>query len=128
MGRLSAKTRTWKWNHTGLTLLYTSTHYDDEIVDVHKLPYNYQSGVIVGCGQLKPVRKNTYQEMRQIEREFGNGYPPDTIEAAPFRYEFTDLVKFDTPIEFKPPKGAVSVFNVPAELVEEQLKKHNVPY
>ncbi len=100
-GKLSAKTRSWKWNHEGLTLLYTSTHKDNEIVDAHGLPAKYDSGVIVGYGTLKKVRPNTKKELSQIEKEFGNGKKSKTVSAA---------------------KGAVSVFNVPENLVKKKIK------
>lgn len=120
-GKLSAKTRTWKWNHTGLTLLYTSKRKDNEIVNLHNLPENHESGLIVGYGYLKPVRFNSDEELEQINYEFGNGSLPKTIYAAWYRYEFENLVKFSDPIPFKPPKGAVSVFRIPIEMVIDYI-------
>jgi len=119
-GKLSAKTRSWAWKHTGLTLLYTSTKSDDDVADIYDLPEEFESGVIVGCGILLPVRENSTEELAQLEEEF---HSPDTwIYPQWQRYEFKDLKKFKNPVKFKPPKGAVSVFNIPHDLVREELE------
>lgn len=118
-GKLSAKTRTWRWSHSGLVLLYTSKRSDKSVVDFYGLPVNHQDGVIVGYGYLKPVRLNTKKEYKQLYKQFGSG----DIYPALCRYEFENLIRFKKPILFKPPWGAVSVFNVPFDLVKHELKK-----
>src|SRR3989338_8661371 len=75
-GKLSAKTRTWRWSHTGLTLLYTSGSTAREVVEAHCLdPKDMPRGVLVGIGELLPVRECNSKEIRQIEKEFGDGKP-----------------------------------------------------
>ena len=76
-GKLSANTRSWKWAHEGLVLLYASRRKDSEVIAAHKLPQNFESGMIVGYGYLKPVRLNSNKERAKIKKEFGNGkFPP----------------------------------------------------
>lgn len=123
--KLSAKTREWKWDHTGPVLLYTSKgRIAWEIADAHKLdPSNFQLGAIVGIGWLLPVRPNTADEAFQIETEFGNGQLPDEWSAAYFRYEFINLRTFKNPVVWTPPKGAIRTFRVPISVVAKELKK-----
>lgn len=126
-GKLSAKTRNWHWNHTGLTLLYTSTSTDDAVVDAHGLQVQARTSprmVLVGVGELLPVRPLTKQEKRQIYREFRNNkrvtWGPGT---GYYRYEFKNLKRFKKPVPFKPPKGAISVFHVPVSTVSKALQE-----
>ena len=126
-GKLSAKTRTWKWNHTGLTLLYTSEKSDDDVLWAHDLSKKHESGVLVGYGMLEPVRLNSEEECGLLEDEFYNAdnlryYDFDRlISAGPWRYQFTDLQRFKKPISFKPKPGSVRVFRVPAELLKGKI-------
>lgn len=129
-GKLSAKTRTWRWGHTGLTLLYTSTSTADAVVSAHGLNNESRNSprmVLVGVGELQPVRELTEKESKQIYREFRNGkrtsWGPGTGN---FRYEFRNLKRFKNPVPFKPPQGAVRLFNVPVALVADALKEVGV--
>lgn len=126
-GRLSAKTRTWRWNHTGLTLLYTSTSTAREVAAAHGLSSrNAPRGILVGVGELFPVRELTNEERDQIEEEFDNGTGMVIIGAGTYRYEFRNLKRFKKPVPFKPPRGAVRLFNVPVSVVAKELKKIGV--
>lgn len=126
-GSLSAKTRTWRWSHSGLTLLYTSTGTCDAVVAAHGLEEKVKTAprmVPVGVGELQPVRKLTQKESRQIYREFRNGkkvsWGPGTGE---YRYEFRNLRRFKNPVSFRPPQGAVRTFRVPVSVVAKALKE-----
>ncbi len=126
-GKLSAKTRTWRWNHTGLTLLYTSTSTARDVAEAHGLdPKSAPRSVLVGIGELVPVRELTSAEADQIEKEFANGRPDIFIGAGRYRYEFKNLKRFKKPVPFKPPQGAVRLFNVPVFLVAKALKEVGV--
>lgn len=123
-GKLSAKTRTWRWRHTGLTLLYTSTSTARDVARAHGLdPRNTPRGVLVGVGELVPVRELTRAEAQRIEREFDNDTGTLRIGAGAWRYEFKNLRRFKQPVPFKPPQGAVRLFNVPASVVIRALKQ-----
>jgi len=129
-GKLSAKTRTWKWNHTGWTLFYTSkSRIVDLVVRAHlldKKDFQNTFGCLVGIGWLLPVRLNTREEIQQLEWEFINGGPGflgDKILAGPYRYEFRPFYRFAKPIPFSAPRGAVTTFKVPVETVAEELKR-----
>lgn len=126
-GKLSAKTRDWRWKHVGLTLLYTSTNTDDAVVDAYGLQAQVKTSprmVLVGVGELLPVRPLTRRERRQIYREFRNNkrvsWGPGT---GCYRYEFKSLKRFREPIPFKPPHGAVRTFRVPVSTVKQALKE-----
>ncbi|MBI2035751.1 MAG: hypothetical protein HYT12_03680 [Candidatus Liptonbacteria bacterium] len=126
-GKLSAKTRTWRWGHTGLTLLYTSTSTAREVASAHGLnPKGTPRGVLVGVGELVPVRKLTYAEAKRIEREFDNNTGTVSIGAGAWRYKFKNLKRFKKPVPFKPPQGAVRLFNVPVTVVARALKEVGV--
>lgn len=126
-GKLSAKTRTWRWRHAGLTLLYTSTSTAHEVAKAHGIdPKDSPRGVLVGIGELVPVRELTDEEAQQIEEEFANGSPDVHIGAGPYRYEFGNLRRFRSPVPFKPPRGAVRTFNVPLSVVAKALKEIGV--
>ena len=124
---LSAKTRTWRWNHTGLTLLYTSTGTDKDVAKAHFLdPKDAPRGVLVGVGELIPVRGLTKQEHRKIIDEFyAQQFDARLIEPRNdlFRYKFQNLKRFKKPIPFKPPKGAMRTFKVPVSLVRKSLRE-----
>ena len=123
-GKLSAKTREWRWKHTGLTLLYTSQSTEQKVADVHDLdPRDFPRGVIVGIGELLPVRENTAEEMSRIENEFANGNDELFPQAGPYRYEFRNLKRFPKPISFSWPRGAIRMCNVPVSLVAPALKQ-----
>lgn len=127
-GKLSAKTRTWRWKHTGLTLLYTSTSTAWDVVGAHGLEDEVHTTprmVLVGVGELLPVRELTEDERDQIDREFGNGDYIGT-GAADYRYEFKNLKRFVEPVPFKPPHGAVRTYNVPLRIVAEALEEVGV--
>jgi hypothetical protein len=115
-GKLSAKTRSWRWHHSGVTLLYTSTRTADGVCEAHGLLEASKTaprGVLVGVGFLKPVRPNTERERQRIMREFFNGKRRTYGGwAGAYRYEFTRLRRFRRPIPFKPPRGVVQVFRV----------------
>ncbi len=126
-GKLSAKTRDWRWSHTGLTLLYTSTGTSDGVVAAHGLQKEAKKAprmVLVGVGELQPVRKLTQKEGAQIYREFRNGkqttWGPGTGN---YRYEFKNLRRFKNPVPFRPPQGAVRLFHVPVALVARELRR-----
>lgn len=126
-GKLSAKTRNWRWSHTGLTLLYTSTNTAHNVARAHGLnPKDAPRGVLVGIGELVPVRELTCKEANQIEREFANGNPNVFVSAGAYRYEFKNLRRFKKPVPFKPPQGVVRLFNVPVSVVNEALKEAGV--
>lgn len=126
-GKLSAKTRDWRWKHTGLVLLYTSTRVEPEVAQAYGLNLkDFQQGVLVGVGELLPVRENTEEEAIQIEREFANSDSNLIVQAGYYRYEFNNLKRFRKPIPFKPPRGAVTVFRVPVSLVKEALEEIGV--
>jgi len=123
-GKLSAKTRTWRWGHTGLTLLYTSTSTARDVARAHGLdPKGALRGVLVGVGELVPVRELTDKEAEQIEREFDNSTGTVGVGAGGWRYEFRNLKRFKKPVPFKPPQGAVRLFNVPVSVVAGALKQ-----
>lgn len=128
-GKLSAKTREWKWNHIGWTLFYTSkSRQVTHVMRVHNIKlddFRNTLGCLVGVGYLLPVRANTQKEIRQIEREF-NGRGPKEIFAGWARYEFKPFYRFDKAIPFSPPRGAVTTFKVPVELVRPELRKLNI--
>ena len=122
-GKLSAKTREWRWGHTGPTLLYTSVGTADEVARAHKLdPKEFPRRVLVGIGDLVPVRVLTEAEVRQIEREFGNGRRLASVWAGVYRYEFRNLRRFAKPIPFTPPRGAVRTFRVPTSVVASAFR------
>ncbi len=126
-GKLSAKTRTWRWSHIGLTLLYTSTSTAHDVAAAHGLnPKTALRGMLVGVGELVAVREITDSEAYQIEREFDNDTGTVDVCAGTYRYEFKNLKRFKTPIPFKPPKGAVRLFNVPVSVVAKALKEIGV--
>lgn len=129
-GKLSAKTRSWRWSHTGLTLLYTSTSTVDAVVSAYGLENEARKAprmVLVGVGELQPVRGFTEKESKQVYREFRNGkrttWGPGS---GGYRYEFKNLKRFKEPVPFKPPKGAVRLFNVPVSVVTKALKEIGV--
>ncbi|MEW6617036.1 MAG: hypothetical protein AB1333_01295 [Patescibacteria group bacterium] len=123
-GKLSAKTRDWKWNYDGFVLLYTSSRTNNDVIRAHNInPATHEKCTLVGIGKLLPVRENTKIEKKLIEKQFGNGKKINVC-AGQFRYEFEWLEKFSRPIEWIPPKGAVSVFYVPANAISNEL--HNV--
>lgn len=127
-GKLSAKTRNWRWKHSGLTLLYTSTSTAQSVAEVHGLdPKKSPRGILVGIGELVPVREMTDAEIVQVEREFDNGGSTVTgVYAGIYRYEFRNLKRFKEPVPFKPPRGAVRLFNVPVSVVTKALKEIGV--
>lgn len=124
-GKLSAKTRNWRWSHAGLTLLYTSTSTAREVAAAHGLnPKGTPRGVLVGVGELVPVRELTDVEARRIEKEFDNNTGlVVSIGAGTYRYKFKNLKRFKNPVRFKPPCGAVRTFKVPVSLVRKALKE-----
>lgn len=123
-GKLSAKTRTWAWKHTGWTLFYTSkSRIVTHVVDAYHMDvkdYKNDIGALVGIGYLLPVRPNTNKEIRRLEREFNNG-GPKVIHAGWARYEFKPWYKFIKPIPYTSPKGAVTTFKVHYDVVVEAL-------
>ena|SRR3989344_1680481 len=128
-GKLSAKTRTWRWRHTGLTLLYTSTSTARDVAEAHGLnPKDTPRGVLVGVGELVTVRELTDAEADQIEREFDNNTGTVSIGAGAWRYEFKNLKRFKKPVPFKPPQGAVRLFNVPVSVVAKALKEIGISF
>ncbi|MEX1061763.1 MAG: hypothetical protein WEC39_01470 [Patescibacteria group bacterium] len=123
-GMLSAKTRNWRWSHSGLTLLYTSTSTASEVAKAYGLdPKLARRGVIVGAGELVSVRELSKKEARQIEQEFSNGSSKLAAVAGLYRYEFRNLKRFRKPIPFRPPRGAVRTFNVPLAVVADALEE-----
>jgi hypothetical protein len=123
-GKLSAKTRMWRWSHTGLTLLYTSTSTATDVARAYGLdPKSATRGVLVGVGELLPVRELTDAEAERIEKEFANGDPDVFVGAGTYRYEFKNLKRFNKPVPFKPPRGAVKLFNVPVSVVAKAMKE-----
>lgn len=129
-GKLSAKTRTWKWKHTGLTLLYTSTSTANDVVEAYGFDSKLaKRGVLVGVGELLPVRRNTLKEICQIQGEFFNDPEKEEWDfwvEIPYRYEFKNLRRFKAPILFKPPRGAIRTFRVPIKVVSKSLKEIGV--
>ena len=125
-GKLSAKTRTWKWNHTGWTLFYTSkSRVVTSVMKAYDLKVsNFQNtlGSLVGIGWLLPVRANTRAELEQLEREFNNSGPVE-IWAGWARYEFKPFYRFEHPIPFSAPRGAVTTFKVPVDVVASELDR-----
>ncbi|MEA3249888.1 MAG: hypothetical protein U9Q03_06090 [Patescibacteria group bacterium] len=134
-GKLLAKTRIWRWKHRGLTLLYTSSRADHEVVLAHGLELTgFTKGIIVGCADLVDVRELTMGERVELFRAFNNiksksvarrrmRTDGNSIWPFPIGFFFEDLCRFDEPIPFKPPRGAMRTFRVPIELVAEQLQK-----
>lgn len=125
-GLLSAKSRTWKWSHTGWTLFYTSksrvvTPVIRAYGDLNLKDSMDTLGCLVGIGWLLPVRLNTLREVARLEKEFNNGGPVEIV-AGEFRYEFKPFYVFGEPIPFSAPRGAVTTFKVPARLVSRELK------
>ncbi len=134
-GRLSAKTRSWRWKHRGLTLLYTSSRAEHEVAFAYGLEVRgFAKGVIVGCGDLVDVRELTKGERIDLFRQFNNFRSRSEarrkidgmgnfIWPLPIGFFFDGLTRFGTPVPFKPPQGAVRTFRVPLDLVEGQLRK-----
>jgi len=125
--KLSAKTRTWQWNHVGWTLFYTSK--SRKVTSVIKAYSELDlekcldtMGCLGGIGWLLPVRRNTWEEIWRLERQFNNSGPVE-IQAGPFRYEFKPFYRFQKPIPYSAPKGAVTTFKVPVEVVAKELKR-----
>ena len=126
MELLSAKSRSWYWSHTGLTLLYTSTGTEKVVANAHGFDWRCAPRkVIVGVGELLPVRPFTRREVRQFERECGNGRDVG-ITAFPWRFEFTNLKRFRTPVPFQWPSGAITTCRVPISVVASALKEVGV--
>ncbi|KKW05370.1 MAG: hypothetical protein UY40_C0022G0010 [candidate division CPR1 bacterium GW2011_GWC1_49_13] len=126
-GKLSAKTRTWRWSHTGLTLLYTSARTARDVAEAYGLdPKIASRGVLVGVGELLPVRLVTIAEARKIEKEFSNQKFGVAVFAGPYRYAFKNLRRFKKPVPFRPPRGAVRTFNVPLKIVAKALKESGI--
>jgi len=125
-GNLSAKTRTWKWGHEGWTLFYTSkSRVVTSVVRAYGLSvsdFKDTLGALVGIGWLLPVRLNTFREKVQLNREFNNGGFVE-IFAGYYRYEFKPFYRFTEPIPFAAPRGAVTTFKVPVEVVAAELKR-----
>lgn len=119
----------------------------------HIDPKTSPKGHIVGVGNLVDVRELTAEEGVKLTcqfcnvpvtdediKEFLKRYSHFDWESAlyflsgyfhrdfhtyvsTFGYFFEDLTRFPEPIPFKPPRGAVSVFKVPIELVADALKE-----
>jgi hypothetical protein len=134
-GGLNAKTRSWNWKHRGLTLLYTSSRSDHVVSVAHGLePQGFTKGVIVGCADLTEVRHLSNGEKLDLFRAFNNlpsrsaarrvmRASANAIWPLPIGFFFEDLQRFEDPIPFKPPRGAVRTFRVPIGQVEDQLRK-----
>lgn len=128
-GLLVAKTRSWKWSHTGLTLLYTSSGKVRSVMSA----YGYEAeehakefGALAGFGYLQPVRENTNQEIREIEKVLNKGKSYNHIYAGRFRYEFKNLQQFTTPIPYVWKPGNPRTAKVPASLVVKQLAEFGI--
>ena len=110
-----------------MTLLYTSTSTARDVAEYHDLdPKSAPRGVLVGVGELAPVRKLTREEHRQIIDEFyAHQFEARFIEPSDglYRYEFKNLRRFKNPVSFKPPQGAVRTFKVPLRVVAKALKR-----
>jgi len=82
--------------------------------------------VLVGTGELLPVREMTGPEMYELVSELYPGYAAVHLDPnagpAVYRYEFKNLRRFKRPIQFRPPKGAVRTFKVPVGLVARALR------
>lgn len=132
----SVKTRSWSWEHRGLTLLYTSlSRYHKIPAEAYDLnPEDFPRGAIVGVGNLVDVRELTVKEKFRLLCQFNNATPKEAEEFGQFAgpayvgpfdigFFFKDLKRFENAIPFTPPKGAVSVFKTPVITVAKALNK-----
>lgn len=127
-GILSAKTReNWTWKHTGWTLFYTSksrivTSVINSYAELNLRDNLDTCGCLVGIGYLLPVTLNTPRQMTQLTREFNNG-KRGPIWPGYNRFEFKPFYRFQKPIVYTAPRGAVNTFKVPVDVVATELKR-----
>ncbi len=136
-GKLIAKTRSWVWKHRGPTLLYTSTSTCIPVAFDYGLdPKAFPRCVIVGVGNLVDVRELNEKERRTLFLQFNphagkqdakvfakyNYADSEYILPCDYGFFFENIHRFETSVPFKPPKGAVRIFNAPAKLVTKQLE------
>ncbi len=134
LGKYGVKSRPLPWSHRGLTLLYSSSRVARASAEAHGYdPKTSPRGVILGVGQLVDVRVLTPEEWEQMRLQFNNTTPDGMQEilATPGRqyvepfdlgYFFEGLKRFETPVPFNWPQGAVRCTNVPVATVAKALK------
>lgn len=115
-GKLLAKTRNWKWDYRGPVLLYTSSRNTTPVWQAYDMPpRNYPHKQIVGRGNLVDCRPLTNEEWWTITRQFNPTATDAEIERRkwnliwPMQYGFffEDLVRFEQPVAFNWPSGAI---------------------
>lgn len=134
-GLYSVKTRRSNWNYRGPVLLYTSKgkpHYaaaKAHNLDLKQIP----SGVVVGIANLIDSRLLTSGERFQMLCNFNNATPSKAIrlnewtdnyiEPLPYGVFLRDVQRFESPVPFKPKRGAIGICRVPMKLVARPLKQ-----
>jgi len=137
--KLIAKSRNWEWKHRGPTLLYTSTRTEGCVARAYGFdPGSYPRKVIVGVGNLVDVRPFTGRELRRIFKQFnpdasreeitdytkyGILWTNERITPGFYGYFFENLRRFEIPVPYNPPKGAVRTFRAPKVLVMRALRE-----
>lgn len=134
LGAYGVKSRPLPWSHRGLTLFYSSGRVSKPSAEAHGYdPKTSPRGVILGVGNLVDVRELTQAEIRKMCLQFNNTTTagmrkilatPGTQYVVPYRlgYFFTDLKRFETPVPFAWPSGAVRCTNIPVSKVAAALK------
>lgn len=139
------KSRKLPWSHRGLTLLYSSGRVATTSAKAHGYdPKTSPRGVILGVGELVDVRELTDAEIRKMTGQFNNmsvrtarrlvlaadargAWPVDgegnpMVLPFPLGYFFRKLKRFETPVPFAWPSGAVRCTNIPVSKVAAALK------
>lgn len=149
LGSYGVKTRKRYWSHRGLTLFYSSGSTEKLAAARHG--YDPKSGprrVIVGVGELVDVRELTREEIRTLTGQFNNmsvktaarfvriaaaknAWPADDegnnlILPCRYGYFFRDLRRFETPVPFAWPSGAVTTTHIPVSVVAKALREIGV--
>ena len=134
LGEYGVKSRKLPWSHRGLTLLYSSGRVSNPSAQAHGYdPKTSPRGVILGVGDLVDVRELTQAEIRKMCLQFNNTdargmrrilATPGREYVVPFRlgYFFENLRRFETPVPFAWPSGAVRCTNIPVSKVAAALK------
>jgi len=144
----AVKSRSWNWKHRGPVVLYTSTRVDKPVARAYDLdPKDATRGMIVGAADLVDVRQLTKAEMKALVCGFNNTTwekvrrsvsfyeicgslqclldRDDEPLVLPFHlgFFFERVTRFERPVSFAWPQGAVRSTNVPLSVVEDALRQ-----
>ncbi len=120
LGEYGVKTRSYDWDYRGDVLLYNSGRTAWHCVNNYEYESGRQNhGIIIGVGRLVSVRELKQREEYQMYLNFNNltrsqarrlvereGYRAG-VYPLPFGYFFTDLKRFEKPIQFNWPSGPI---------------------